>query len=139
MLVHLGMTGHWVRRGRDEPAPRFGRGALRLDDGASLWFTDARRFGCWTPARDLGPSLGEGLGPDALATPLDAAALTSALREVRMHEEAIAAQVHAGLIRLAAQLDADERRTLARHLSDRRSHGRDRRPPKGSEKLPSTD
>lgn len=73
VLVHLGMTGHWVRRTSDE-VPRFGRCGLVLDDGATLWFTDARRFGCLVPVASF-DALGEGLGPDALDEPCDGEAL----------------------------------------------------------------
>lgn len=67
LLVHLGMTGKWVRRGAGE-LPRAGRLCLRLDDGAGLWFVDPRRFGCVTPVdgADLPAALARGLGPDAL-------------------------------------------------------------------------
>lgn len=76
--VHLGMTGHWVRRVGDE-VPRFARLGLRLDDGATLWFTDARRFGCVVPhpRAALAQVVGSGLGPDALDAALDGPALAA--------------------------------------------------------------
>lgn len=82
--VHLGMTGHWVRRSGDE-VPRFARLGLRLDDGATLWFTDARRFGCVVPhPRDgLRDAVQAGLGPDALDAALDGPALAARFRTPR--------------------------------------------------------
>lgn len=46
LAVHLRMTGrlHWIA-GDPDPAERFARAVFRLDDGASLTFSDMRRFG----------------------------------------------------------------------------------------------
>lgn len=80
--VHLGMTGHWVRRPTDEAPPRFARVGLALDDGATLWFTDARRFGCVAPVAPdaLDGVLAEGLGPDGLLEPPDGPGLAARMR-----------------------------------------------------------
>ncbi len=80
LLLHLGMTGHWVRR-TSADAPRFGRVGLTLDDGSTLWLVDPRRFGCVVPlpAGALADALREGLGPDPLVDGLDGPALLTAL------------------------------------------------------------
>lgn len=79
-LLHLGMTGKWVRRppGHDV---RFARLGIELRD-AVLWFVDPRRFGCLSPVPRgmLASALVYGLGPDALDTPLDGPALRQALQ-----------------------------------------------------------
>jgi formamidopyrimidine-DNA glycosylase len=79
VLAHLGMTGKWVRRGGGEPAPRFSRARLRLDDGATLHLDDLRlfgrlrvvpgaRFGEVEELRELGPDpLGDGIDRERLA------------------------------------------------------------------------
>ncbi|MFT7518546.1 MAG: formamidopyrimidine-DNA glycosylase [Kiritimatiellia bacterium] len=77
-VVHLGMTGRWVRREDDQPQ-RHGRLALRVDDGSVLWFEDPRRFGCVVPVTDLADALADGVGPDALDADLSATALRDAL------------------------------------------------------------
>lgn len=80
LLVHLGMTGRWVRRDPDDP-PRHGRVGLGFGD-VWLWFDDARRFGCVVPVdtADLDATLRDGLGPDPLIDGLDGARLARALR-----------------------------------------------------------
>ncbi len=80
LLLHLGMTGHWVRRASLDP-PRFGRVGLTLDDGSTLWLVDARRFGCLVPlgAEELDAALRTGLGPDPLVDGVDGPALTTAM------------------------------------------------------------
>lgn len=67
LVLHLGMTGHWVRRTAGE-RPRFARVGLGLDDGSWLWLDDSRRFGCVVPVSGeaLRSELEGGLGPDAL-------------------------------------------------------------------------
>lgn len=72
VLVHLGMTGRWIRR---DEAPRHGRIGLHLDDGDAWWFENSRRFGCLVPVEDLHGALTDGLGPDALEDPPDGPAL----------------------------------------------------------------
>jgi formamidopyrimidine-DNA glycosylase len=76
LLVHLGMTGRWVRRPQAEEPPRWGRIGLVFGDTA-VWFVDTRRFGCVVPltpdqlddamTRDLGPDALVPLAPEALA------------------------------------------------------------------------
>jgi formamidopyrimidine-DNA glycosylase len=72
LVGHLRMTGKMVVRGVDEepmPYPRF---RAELDEGATLVFSDARRFGqLWLAAtgeRERMPALAA-LGPDALEEP----------------------------------------------------------------------
>ena len=62
VLVHLGMTGRFVR-GEE---PRSARVCLTPDDGPPVWFADQRRFGCWVPLADRS-ALADGLGPSGLA------------------------------------------------------------------------
>ncbi len=84
---HLGMTGKWLRRGAGEPAPRFERVALALDDGARLCYVDMRLFGrlrLLPGARfDALPEL-RGLPPDPLAHGIDAAAVQARFAKSRL-------------------------------------------------------
>jgi formamidopyrimidine-DNA glycosylase len=74
-VVHLGMSGRFVRA---DQAPRHARVGWSVDEGAPLWFVDARRFGGVAPL-PAAEGLGEGLGPDA-ASPLSGPALAARLR-----------------------------------------------------------
>lgn len=68
LLLHLGMTGRWVRRSTAEAGPpRHARLGLAAG-GRWHWFVDARRFGCVVPMAptELRSALERGLGPDAL-------------------------------------------------------------------------
>lgn len=84
LLLHLGMSGRWVRREADE-SPRWGRFGLTLDDGATLWLIDPRRFGCVVPMAGnlLAGALVERLGPDALDAPPRGSELAARLRSRR--------------------------------------------------------
>lgn len=64
-LVHLGMTGRFERTVAADPVPLHGRVGWELDDGHTVWFRDARRFGAFVPLTSK-EDLGRGLGPDAL-------------------------------------------------------------------------
>jgi formamidopyrimidine-DNA glycosylase len=90
-LVHLGMTGKWVRRQQGAEVPRFGRIGLRLDDGHALWFVDTRRFGCISPVElDRLPSMLKGtMGPDALDEPMTGRQLQETLRGRRAIKTAL--------------------------------------------------
>src|SRR5688500_1285292 len=74
LLVHLGMSGHFVRRRPGEARAKHVRLALRLDDGSEVCFVDPRMFGrvAAHPAEALAalPEVARH-GPDALAGPLD--------------------------------------------------------------------
>lgn len=82
VLSHLGMTGKWARRAASEPAPRFSRLRLELDDGSALHYCDSRLFGRFRlvpgarfeelpEVRALGPDpLDEGIDPRRLAAQL---------------------------------------------------------------------
>lgn len=80
LLLHLGMTGRWVRR-HGEPPPAAARIGLGMEDGSWLWFVDTRRFGCVVvgAAGAIEQQLTAGLGPDALEHPQDAAQLAARL------------------------------------------------------------
>lgn len=67
LLVHLGMTGRWVRRAAADEPPRFARIGLTFN-GQTSWFLDSRRFGCVVPLdpATLDAAMTDGLGPDAL-------------------------------------------------------------------------
>lgn len=100
VLVHLGMTGRFVR-GRVQP--KAARVELRVvggegvDEEATVWFCDVRRFGCWVPLAD-GSALADDLGPDALLAPLDGPALGRCLRGRRAVKVALLDQARlAGL------------------------------------------
>ncbi|MFO0746626.1 MAG: DNA-formamidopyrimidine glycosylase family protein [Myxococcota bacterium] len=83
LFLHLGMTGKVVRLAPDDSERLYKRMVLRFAD-RQLAFVDPRRFGdAHTVA---GPSAAadddrawQGLGPDALLEPLDAAALARAM------------------------------------------------------------
>jgi len=80
LLIHLGMTGQWLRRSSDEDAPPSARVGM-LFGSQMLWFVDRRRFGCLIAVdREEGMrALSAGLGPDALRDALDGPALAAAL------------------------------------------------------------
>jgi formamidopyrimidine-DNA glycosylase len=80
LLVHLGMTGLFVRRPAAEDPPSLARLGLELD-GEVAWFVDGRRFGCvvLVPAAEVEARLREGQGPDALDEALDGPALKVAV------------------------------------------------------------
>jgi formamidopyrimidine-DNA glycosylase len=99
LLVHLGMTGQWVRRADEPPGPHV-RLVVEVEDGARLWFEDARRFGCVTPVRaeEVEERLAEGHGPDALLAPPSAEELRRRLKgrrpvKVALMDQAVLAGV----------------------------------------------
>jgi formamidopyrimidine-DNA glycosylase len=69
LISHLGMTGKWVLRRAEEPAPAWVRASLTLDDGSVLDYRDMRLFGRLirgsTEDLRVSPSL-RALGPDPL-------------------------------------------------------------------------
>lgn len=67
------------------------------------------------------------------AEDFDTDALAAALAEVRAREQATAERVHAGLLRMAGQLSADERARVAEHLRSRHGRSRHRRDAGGLE------
>jgi formamidopyrimidine-DNA glycosylase len=81
ILIHLGMTGKWVRRGASEDPPRHGRIGLTFDE-RTLWLIDPRRFGCVCviAADELELALRGNMGPDALLEPLDGPGLKRRFR-----------------------------------------------------------
>jgi formamidopyrimidine-DNA glycosylase len=84
---HLGMTGKWVRRGRGDEAPRFGRLRLDLDDGSSLHYADLRLFGRFRLVPDARfetlPDIAA-LGPDPLNDGIDVDWLKDRLARTRL-------------------------------------------------------
>ncbi|HEX3694348.1 MAG TPA: bifunctional DNA-formamidopyrimidine glycosylase/DNA-(apurinic or apyrimidinic site) lyase [Polyangia bacterium] len=83
---HLGMTGKWLCRPTAEPAPRFARVSLALDDDRSLHYVDMRLFGRFQVIAggrfsDV-PELAA-LGPDPLNDGIDAGALHQRLQSVK--------------------------------------------------------
>ncbi len=87
LLAHLGMTGKWLLRRNGDPAPRFSRARLALDDGSVLHFSDLRLFGrlrAIPGARfDEVPEVAA-LGPDPLEAGIDADRLHEALARSRL-------------------------------------------------------
>ncbi len=83
LLVHLGMTGKFVREHRDAADRAGERARLALDDGRSLRFVDPRRFGrlrlLATPDVPLHPEIAS-LGEDALAVCARPGGLAAILR-----------------------------------------------------------
>ncbi len=87
LLAHLGMTGKWLRRDAREPAPRFSRARVVLDDGSVLHLSDLRLFGrlrAVPGARfDEVPEIAA-LGPDPLEAGIDPDRLHEALARSRL-------------------------------------------------------
>jgi len=85
LLSHLGMTGKWIRRKRDDPAPSHVRASIDLDDGYAIDYRDPRLFGRLirgkaSELRAL-PQFAA-LGPDPLGG-IDAERLATVLRKTR--------------------------------------------------------
>jgi formamidopyrimidine-DNA glycosylase len=83
---HLGMTGKWLRRTGNDPAPPASRVELSLDDGSRLHYVDRRMFGRFRVvpgARfDQLPEIAA-LGPDPLTDGIDAVALHARLARLK--------------------------------------------------------
>jgi len=88
LLSHLGMSGRWLFY-PDGAAPMLPHVHLRIrfDDGAELWFQDARRFGLLRAVRTErlreDPSLAL-LGPDPVASPPSGESLHALGRRARI-------------------------------------------------------
>lgn len=70
LVMHLRMTGNLVIHPAGfDGEPRHLRAVLRLDDGAEVWFTDARRFGHGEviPSAELGEYFAQRLGVEPLS------------------------------------------------------------------------
>jgi formamidopyrimidine-DNA glycosylase len=85
--AQLGMTGKWLRRAEADPATRFSRARLHLDDGSVLHFDDLRLFGRLRVVpqgrfEDV-PEL-VALGPDPLERGVDPDRLAEALARSRL-------------------------------------------------------
>ena len=84
---HLGMTGKWLHRRAGQPAPRFARLRLDLDDGTSLHYADLRLFGRFRVvpgARFEALAEIEALGPDPLDDGIDVGRLATRLARTRL-------------------------------------------------------
>jgi formamidopyrimidine-DNA glycosylase len=84
---HLGMTGKWLRRRARDPAPRFARLRIDLDDGAALYYADLRLFGRFRIVFGARfESLPEiaALGPDPLRSGIDVDRLADRLARTRL-------------------------------------------------------
>lgn len=144
LLVHLGMTGKWVRRSAGDEPPDHAKVGLILDDGHAVWMQDQRRFGCIVPVEPehLEARLREGLGPDALADRLDAKALAERVGARAMLKSALMDQAKvAGLGNIhamealwragvhprarGADLDEDDWKRLAEAIPVQLRHGFD--------------
>jgi formamidopyrimidine-DNA glycosylase len=83
LIVHLGMSGRIrIHRGDPPPPGRHDHVIFETDDGASIYFNDARRFGMMALAsgNELpGHPLLAGLGPEPLDPAFDAERLAAAL------------------------------------------------------------
>jgi formamidopyrimidine-DNA glycosylase len=81
LVSHLGMTGKWVRRAREDDAPSHSRARLHLDDGVTLHYRDPRLFGrlrLVPGARFEEVPEVSSLGPDPLEDGIDAERLAAA-------------------------------------------------------------
>ncbi|MEC7537154.1 MAG: DNA-formamidopyrimidine glycosylase family protein, partial [Pseudomonadota bacterium] len=88
LMIHLGMSGRMTLT--DETPPRADKHdhvELRTDEGATLRFNDARRFGFMdlirTAALDVYPMLAS-LGPEPLSNAFNEVSLSEALRGRKM-------------------------------------------------------
>jgi formamidopyrimidine-DNA glycosylase len=83
LYSHLGMTGKWVKRRRQDPSERHER--ARLDAGpSSVRYLDARLFGRLVAAHGEAPiAEWAALGPDPLVDGLDPAQLRPSLARIR--------------------------------------------------------
>ena len=61
------MTGALLHRRPDDPAERFLRAVLHLDDGTELRFTDMRKFGGFWLLYDIDEAVSSPLGPEPLS------------------------------------------------------------------------
>jgi formamidopyrimidine-DNA glycosylase len=139
LLLHLGMTGKWTREAPRLPAPRHTKVRLTLDDGSRVSFVDPRLLGGIVPTTlaEGRVTLREGLGPDALGTPLPPLtgrrpvkvalmdqALVAGLGNVQVMESLWRAGIHpetpCGALDPAqhARLDSAVQATLRRTLED---------------------
>jgi formamidopyrimidine-DNA glycosylase len=84
---HLGMTGKWLRRRAGDPAPRFARLRIDLDDRVSLHYADLRLFGRFrlVPGARFGslPDIAA-LGPDPVDDGIDPGWLADRLAHTRL-------------------------------------------------------
>ena len=81
------MTGKWLRRRAREPAPRFARLRIDLDDETSLHYADLRLFGRFRVvpgARFKSLAELEALGPDPLDDGIDVDRLRERLARTRL-------------------------------------------------------
>ena len=85
LISHLGMTGKWIRRRREDPPARYLRATLELDDGFAVDYRDPRLFGLLVRGKvdelRRHPSL-RALGPDPLDG-VDRDRLHAALKRTR--------------------------------------------------------
>ena len=99
LLSHLGMTGKWIRRRREEPKPPHVRASLELSDDCAVDYRDPRLFGRLVrgrferlrklPAiRDLGPDPLEQIDVDRLHRLLTRT--TRSLKEALMDQRVLA-------------------------------------------------
>jgi formamidopyrimidine-DNA glycosylase len=135
---HLGMTGKWVLREGDDPAPAHARVRLWLDDGRVLHYLDPRLFGRQrvVPRADFAalPEVAA-LGPDPVHDGIDPIRLGERLRATRravkvaLLDQAVLAgvgNIHASESLFAARIDPRRRgaglspaevRTLSRAIA----------------------
>jgi len=135
---HLGMTGKWVRRAANDPAPPHSRARLDLDDGHALHYLDPRLFGRLRTVAGADfaavPDIGA-LGPDPVHDGIDPDRLGDRLRATRravkvaLLDQSVLAgvgNIHASESLFAARIDprrrggslsAEEVRRIARAIA----------------------
>ena len=79
IVVHLRMTGTLLYRKPDDPAERFLRLTLHLDNGHEIRFTDMRKFGGFWLLDDFTEASKGGLGPEPLSDEFTVDVLAAAL------------------------------------------------------------
>ncbi len=78
LIIHLRMTGALLHRNAGDPADRYTRAILALDDGTELRFTDLRKLGRFRLVAHPDEAVGK-LGPEPLDASFTAAALKRAI------------------------------------------------------------
>jgi len=78
LIIHLRMTGALLHRNAGDPADRYTRATIALDDGTELRFTDLRKLGRFRLVAHPDEVVGK-LGPEPLDASFTAAALKRAI------------------------------------------------------------
>ena len=108
LVVHLRMTGWFHHHAADGEEPTHVRAVLRLDDGASLVYSDQRRFGTWrlVAPGELEDYLRPRAGPEPLSEEWTPRRFRGALAGRRASVKALL--LHQGVVAGVGNIYADE-------------------------------